>query len=119
MSASQSTKVLNMLRAAGKRGLENYKFPQAQILCYTKRISELRDSGHNILTERVYVDGRATGTFRYTLLDMEEKVSFFKKKRIRKLYSERYSIDELCLMYNLRPDTVKGLVLGVERLQRI
>lgn len=119
MSASQQSQVLKMLKDAGMRGLENYRFPQVNILCYTKRISELRSSGHNILTERVYVDGRATGTFRYTLLDQEEKVSWFKKRRIQKLYADGFSKEEICIMFKLRPDTVKGIVRSVKRPVRI
>lgn len=72
MSYRQAGQVLKMLKKAGQHGVENYKFPEARILCYTKRISELRAEGHNILTERVEVDGRATGTFRYVLIEEED-----------------------------------------------
>jgi len=64
---SQATQLLKMLRKAGKHGVENYKFPEAKILRYSGRIAELRAEGFNIYCERVFVKGRATGTFRYFL----------------------------------------------------
>lgn len=75
---SQSTEVLKMLRQSGKHGVENFRFPQARILCYTKRISELRNEGFNIITERISLpNGRATGVYNYTLI--EEKETLWQK----------------------------------------
>jgi len=80
---NQSTQLLKMLRKAGKHGVENYKFPQQNILRYSARIGDLRSEGFNIYCERVFVKGRATGTFRYFLDEPKHiKLSFnpFRKK---------------------------------------
>lgn len=66
---SQTGKVLKMLRKAGKRGVENHKFPEARILRYSARIAELRQEGHNIYCERVFIRGKATGIFKYYLTE--------------------------------------------------
>lgn len=71
---TQESKVLKMLRSAGKYGVENFKFPEARILCYTKAISRLREDGHNIITERVYLpNNRATNVYVYTLIEPKKK----------------------------------------------
>lgn len=76
MSESQASKVLRMLKAS-RSGVENYKFPQSQILCYTKRISELRHDGHNILSERQVVNGHSTGVWVYHLIEVPKKRKLF------------------------------------------
>ena len=65
-----------MLRKAGKHGLENYKFPQQGILRYSARIADLRAEGFNVYCERVVVDGRHTGTFKYFLIEEKPKSSW-------------------------------------------
>ena len=75
---SQSTKLLNMLRKSGKHGIENYKFPQQGILRYSARIADLRAEGFNIYCERLVIKGRATGTYKYFLIE-EEKKPWWKK----------------------------------------
>ncbi len=69
MKESQQSKVLRMLKRNYRHGVANYKFPQANILCYTKRVEELRKAGHNILSERQYIKGRATGVWVYHLIE--------------------------------------------------
>lgn len=67
---SQEETILKMLRKAGKRGVPNYKFQHHRVLCYTKIISNLRADGYSILTERHFLpNGRATGTYIYTLIE--------------------------------------------------
>lgn len=67
---SQEAKMLKMLRKAGQRGVENYKFPANKILRYSARINDLRQDGYNILCERVRLpNGRATNIFRYVLVE--------------------------------------------------
>lgn len=65
---TQNSKVYKMLKNS-KRGVENYRFPQAGILRYSARINDLRKDGHNILTERQIINGRHTGVYKYYLLD--------------------------------------------------
>ena len=75
---SQEQTVLKMLEKAGSNGVHNYKFPEARILCYTKRISELRKEGHNIITERVKLpNGRSTNVHKYILI--KEKKPLWQK----------------------------------------
>lgn len=70
---TQHARILEALRQ-NKRGVENYKFARMGILSYPKRLSELRKEGHNIQKERVYLpNGRATGTFRYFLIEDSPK----------------------------------------------
>lgn len=76
---SQTTKLLQMLRQNKIRGVENYKFPQRQILRYSARIADLRADGYNIYCERVVINGRATGTFKYYLIEEEDKPSLLSK----------------------------------------
>lgn len=66
---AQQTKVLRLLKKRPRTGVANYEFPQNNILSYTKVISNLRKDGHNIITERVYANGRATGVYRYILVE--------------------------------------------------
>lgn len=70
---TQETKVLKLLRRRPKTGVCNYEFPQHNILCYTKVISNLRKDGYNIITERVVKDGRFTGVYRYILIEHDPK----------------------------------------------
>ena len=51
-----------MLEQAGREGVTNGQFVDAQILRYSARIKELRDNGHRIEKHRI-----TDGTFRYTL----------------------------------------------------
>lgn len=68
----QETKLIRMLRKAGRHGVENYKFPQNRILCYTKVISRLRADGYNIYKERVVLpNGRSTGVYKYYLQEQD------------------------------------------------
>jgi hypothetical protein len=62
---SQEQTIINMLRKAGNKGVENFKFPQRHILKYSSRISDLRNDGVNIYCERQYRKGRATGVWKY------------------------------------------------------
>lgn len=78
MASNQDSKVLAMLRRAGSHGVPNYRFPEARVLSYTKIISNLREDGHKILTERVRLkNGRYTNTYRYILV--EGKISRFER----------------------------------------
>lgn len=70
---TQQTKVLKLLKKRPKTGVANYEFPQNRILSYTKVISDLRKDGHNILTERVVVNGKFTGVYRYILIEDDPK----------------------------------------------
>lgn len=70
---NQQTRVLKLLKRRPKTGVANYEFPQHNILCYTKVISNLRKDGYNILTERVVVNGRSTGVYRYILIEDDAK----------------------------------------------
>lgn len=116
---TQTSKILTMLRKAKNRGVENYRFSQQRILRYSARIKDLRDDGHNIITERVKLNGRSTGVFRYTLIENHQKINWYYKQKIKKLYQEGFSVDELCLMYNLRPIDVKSTVKGIKRVERV
>lgn len=66
---TQHGRILRMLRHHKRRGVANYKFPQAGILCYTKRIEELRKEGYNILAERQEHRGHKTGVWKYYLVE--------------------------------------------------
>jgi len=67
---SQSARLLKMLQKAGKKGIENHKFPKHGILRYSARIADLRKEGHDIRPDRVYNwRGKATGTYKYILRD--------------------------------------------------
>lgn len=79
--ASQCKEIIRMLKRNFKSGVPNYRFAQAGILGYTARMSDLRKDGHVIVAERVWVDGKATGTFRYHL---KEVTPSERKKGMRK-----------------------------------
>lgn len=67
---SQHARMLRLMRRAPKNGVPNYKFSNHGILCYSKRISELRNEGWNIQGIRVFdKDGKATGVWRYKLIE--------------------------------------------------
>lgn len=66
---TQHAKILRMLRRHKRRGVANYKFPQAGILCANKRIQELREEGYNIRAERQEHRGRLTGVWKYYLTE--------------------------------------------------
>ena len=59
---SQRERVYTMLEQAGREGVTNGQFVDAQILRYSARIKELRDAGHRIEKHRI-----TDGTFRYQL----------------------------------------------------
>lgn len=63
---SQAGKILKALRAAGDKGVENYKLARLS-LKYSCRITELRQEGYSIIAERQMVRGRWTGTWKYYL----------------------------------------------------
>lgn len=55
-----------MIKEMRKRKVKNYEFMNMYILSYTKRISEIRNSGITVNIERVYDEsGKATNTFQY------------------------------------------------------
>ena len=67
---SQVSKALKMLEKAGKHGVHNYDFANAQMLRYGAYIKDLRDDGYTIITERVKLpNGRSTNVWRYTLVE--------------------------------------------------
>ncbi len=79
---TQQARILRELKA-NPDGVPNHKFPKMSILCYTKRIEELRKDGHPIIAERQFVRGRATGTWMYRLAGLESKktrFNIFKRK---------------------------------------
>lgn len=59
---TQRERVLTMLKQAGREGVTNGQFVDAQILRYSARIMELRNAGHVIEKHRI-----TDGTFRYEL----------------------------------------------------
>ena len=67
-SMSQESKILKMLRE-NTNGVENYQFPKHGILRYSARINELRNEGYNILSERIKLNGRCTGIWKYYLIE--------------------------------------------------
>lgn len=70
MKELQTSKMLKMLKRAGSRGIENYKFAKAGMLRYSSVVSDLRNDGYDIFVERVYLpNGRATNIYRYFLLE--------------------------------------------------
>lgn len=74
-STSQATKIYRLIKN-NKRGIANYELARIS-LKYSSRISELRQEGHNIVAQRVWKDGRWTGTWLYYLI--EEKPSLLKR----------------------------------------
>lgn len=78
MAQTQEGRVLKMLHDAGSRGVTNFQFANARILRYGGYIHELRNEGHNILTERDRLpNGKVSNVWRYTLIDQPQP----KKKR--------------------------------------
>ncbi len=67
---TQAGKIINALKAAGTRGVENYKLANYN-LGYRARITDLRQDGYNIYCERQRVNGRATGVWLYYLREGE------------------------------------------------
>lgn len=78
-SSTQCSKILKVLRKNKVNGVANYRFPQMGILCYSKRIQELREDGHNILAERQKINGRSTGVWYYHLIEEQTKPSLLDK----------------------------------------
>lgn len=66
---SQHSKVLRELRRCSRSGVPNYRFPQMNILSYTKVISDLRKEKHNIIKERQVLNGKSTGVYYYHLIE--------------------------------------------------
>lgn len=69
---TQSSKVLRTLKQ-NPSGMANYQLSRIA-LCYTKVISNLRADGHKIVTERVYANGRWTGTYMYRLIEPKQNL---------------------------------------------
>lgn len=61
---TQTDKVLKLIK--NNPGITNYQLAQTA-LKYSSRIAELRQDGYLIRAERVWKDGKATGTYRYFL----------------------------------------------------
>lgn len=78
---SQAGRILHALKQ-NPDGVENYKFPAMHILCYTKRIEELRKDGHKIIAERQIIRGRYSGVWKYRLAGLESKRKFGLFRRI-------------------------------------
>lgn len=69
---SQADRMIKMLEKAGSKGVANYEFSNRRIIRYNARITDLRQSGHNIYAERQKLrNGRSTGVWRYYLLKDE------------------------------------------------
>lgn len=66
---TQTDKVLKQIQK--HPGITNYQLAQTA-LKYSSRISDLRRDGYLIRAERVWKDGKATGTYRYYLDDEGE-----------------------------------------------
>lgn len=67
---TQHTKIIQMLKRRSKSGVPNYAFPEVGILCYSKRIQELRKDGWNITVDRWFDNnGKGTNTFIYKLIE--------------------------------------------------
>jgi hypothetical protein len=55
-----------MIKEMRKRKVKNFEFMKMYILSYTKRISEIRESGVTVNKERLYdKNGKATNVFQY------------------------------------------------------
>jgi hypothetical protein len=80
-----TTQVTRLLRALRKnpRGVENYRFPAMGILRYSARIADLRKEGFVIVAERVFLNGRATGVYKYRLIEEHPKPTL--RERFRKV----------------------------------
>lgn len=81
-ATSQNGRILRLLKENKRYGVTNYQLSRIS-LNYTKRISQLRlDEGFNIVTERDHLkNGRACNTFRYFLVEEEDKPSLLDKFR--------------------------------------
>lgn len=66
---SQTETVLRMLRKRPVHGVRNYEFADTGILRYSSRICELRRQGYHITSERLFYDGKATGTYVYKIVE--------------------------------------------------
>jgi hypothetical protein len=78
--ATQSNRVLEMLKSAGSSGVMNYDFVNRYILRAAARIEELRKEGHNIKTIRV-----SQGRWKYVLENVaENKTNWRIAKKIEK-----------------------------------
>ena len=77
---SQHAKILKILRKNGAKGTPNHAFTRMYILDYTARISELRKEGHEVIAERQYIKGRATGVWLYRLAGQESKTTWFRRR---------------------------------------
>ena len=62
MKESQCKRMIKLMKT---RKVKNHEFMRMYILSYTKRISDIRQMGINVESQRVYKDGKATGTFEY------------------------------------------------------
>lgn len=67
---SQSTRIYRLIKKQNGKGTANHELARIS-LKYSSRIDNLRKDGHNISAERVYRNGRATGTWLYFLNDEE------------------------------------------------
>lgn len=83
---SQHTRIIQMLKANKRRGVENWRFAREGILRYNARIGELRSDGWTITMQRDQLpNGRVTNTFRYFLVEEDDKETFIEKlKRVVK-----------------------------------
>ena len=73
MTKESQTKL--MIKEMRERKVKNHEFMRMYIMSYTKRISEIRESGITVSKERLYdADGKATGTFMYWIPSREEQL---------------------------------------------
>jgi hypothetical protein len=70
---TQSVRILRAIKKSGRKGIENFKLATYS-LKYSSRIAELRQDGYNIVAERQWLNGRATGTWRYYLIEETERM---------------------------------------------
>ena len=54
-----------MIKEMKARKVKNYEFARMGILSHTRRIKDIREKGINVEMQRIYKDGKATGTFEY------------------------------------------------------
>ena len=76
---SQCARMLKLIKAC-PNGVPNYRFPAMGILKYSSRITELRKEGHEVIAERQYIKGRATGVWLYRLAGQESKTTWFRRR---------------------------------------
>ncbi len=69
---SQAIRILDKIR--GSNGVENWQLSEIA-LKYTSCISALRKRGYNIVAERVYHNGKATGTYKYYLKEKPQTLN--------------------------------------------